>query len=85
MARALLIARPFLIYLFSVQVTDSDGLTSTASARVIIEAERDDPPKAHINECGSMEHSGSLTLRLPISEINLCGNGSIDDKVSSFS
>ncbi|VDP08145.1 unnamed protein product [Heligmosomoides polygyrus] len=67
-------------YVFSVQVTDSDGLTSTASARVIIEAERDDPPKAHINECGSMEHSGSLTLRLPISEINLCGNGSIDDK-----
>ncbi|PIO55790.1 hypothetical protein TELCIR_22821, partial [Teladorsagia circumcincta] len=48
-------------YVFSVQVTDSGGLTSSASARVEIEAERDDPPKAHINECGSKEHTGSLT------------------------
>ncbi|KAK6057568.1 EGF-like domain protein [Cooperia oncophora] len=67
-------------YVFSVQVTDSGGLTSSASARVEIEAERDDPPKAHINECGSKEHTGSLTVRLPLSELNLCGNSSIDDK-----
>ncbi|PIO60374.1 hypothetical protein TELCIR_18128, partial [Teladorsagia circumcincta] len=67
-------------YVFSVQVTDSGGLTSSASARVEIEAERDDPPKAHINECGSKEHTGSLTVRLPLPELNLCGNSSIDDK-----
>ncbi|KAK6014940.1 hypothetical protein OSTOST_19665, partial [Ostertagia ostertagi] len=67
-------------YVFSVQVTDSGGLTSSASTRVEIEAERDDPPKAHINECGSKEHTGSLTVRLPLPELNLCGNSSIDDK-----
>ncbi|VDM70979.1 unnamed protein product [Strongylus vulgaris] len=67
-------------YVFSVLVTDSGGLTSTASARVIVEAERDDPPKAHINECGSKDHVGSLTVRLPKPEINLCGNASQDDK-----
>ncbi|RCN37503.1 EGF-like domain protein [Ancylostoma caninum] len=67
-------------YVFSVLVTDSGGLTSSASARVEIEAERDDPPKAHINECGSKEHSGSLTIRLPRTEVSLCGNGSLDDK-----
>ncbi|EPB71761.1 hypothetical protein ANCCEY_09163 [Ancylostoma ceylanicum] len=67
-------------YVFSVLVTDSGGLTSSASARVEIEAERDDPPKAHINECGSKEHSGSLTIRLPRAEVSLCGNGSLDDK-----
>nr|CDJ96805.1 dyslexia-associated protein KIAA0319-like [Haemonchus contortus] len=67
-------------YVFSVQVTDSGGLTSSTSARVEIEAERDDPPKAHINECGSKEHTGSLTVRLPLPELNLCGNNSIDDK-----
>ncbi|KIH48293.1 hypothetical protein ANCDUO_21639 [Ancylostoma duodenale] len=64
----------------SVLVTDSGGLTSSASAVVEIEAERDDPPKAHINECGSKEHSGSLTIRLPRTEVSLCGNGSLDDK-----
>ncbi|KAK6030067.1 EGF-like domain protein [Ostertagia ostertagi] len=58
----------------------SGGLTSSASTRVEIEAERDDPPKAHINECGSKEHTGSLTVRLPLPELNLCGNSSIDDK-----
>lgn len=67
-------------YVFSVVVTDSGGLTSSTSARVQIEAERDDPPKAHINECGSKEHSGSITVRLPLSELSLCGNGSVDDK-----
>ncbi|KAJ1354948.1 hypothetical protein KIN20_012047 [Parelaphostrongylus tenuis] len=67
-------------YVFSVVVTDSGGLTSSTSARVLIEAERDDPPKAHINECGSTEHSGSITVRLPLTELNLCGNGSVDDK-----
>ncbi|WKX99232.1 hypothetical protein Q1695_014258 [Nippostrongylus brasiliensis] len=67
-------------YVFSVQVTDSGGLSSTASVNVEIRAERDDPPKAHINECGSMENSGSITVRLPLAEINLCGNSSTDDK-----
>ncbi|KJH44882.1 EGF-like domain protein [Dictyocaulus viviparus] len=67
-------------YMFSVVVTDNEGLTASTSARVVIEAERDDPPKAHINECGSKEHSGSITVRLPLSELSLCGNGSTDDK-----
>ncbi|ETN77678.1 hypothetical protein NECAME_03096 [Necator americanus] len=67
-------------YVFSVLVTDNGGLTSSASARVEVETERDDPPKAHINECGSKEHSGSLTIRLPRAEVSLCGNGSLDDK-----
>ncbi|VDL83247.1 unnamed protein product [Nippostrongylus brasiliensis] len=71
-------------YVFSVQVTDSGGLSSTASVNVEIRAERDDPPKAHINECGSMENSGSITVRLPLAEINLCGNSSTDDKVYSI-
>lgn len=67
--------------LFSVVVTDEEGLSSNTSAKVVVSAERDDPPKARITRCGYSD-TGSITVRLPMDDLKLCGNASTDDKVS---
>lgn len=66
--------------MFSVLVVDEAGQSSSASVVVEIYEERDDPPKAIATECGKSE-TGSITLRLPLEKIYLCGNSSTDDKV----
>ncbi|CAI4227355.1 unnamed protein product [Auanema sp. JU1783] len=66
-------------YTFTVSVTDSGNLSSSASVTVVIEAERDDPPKSIITLCESGD-SGSITVRLPFEDLKLCGNMSTDDK-----
>ncbi|PAV91518.1 hypothetical protein WR25_14208 [Diploscapter pachys] len=66
-------------YNFSVLVVDEAGQSSSASVLVEIYEERDDPPKAVATECGKSE-TGSITLRLPLEKIYICGNSSTDDK-----
>lgn len=64
----------------SVLVTDDSKASSNATVQVIVDAERDDPPKAMITQCGHPD-SGSISVRLPFDELKLCGNSSTDDKV----
>lgn len=66
-------------------MTDDNGSTDETEVDVIVSEERDDPPKAHISRCGDSA-TGSITVRLPLDELNLCGNSSTDDvKIEQFS
>uniref|UniRef100_A0AC34F6U3 PKD domain-containing protein n=1 Tax=Panagrolaimus sp. ES5 TaxID=591445 RepID=A0AC34F6U3_9BILA len=72
-------------YTFSLKVTDDAGASDEIEVDVFVSEERDDPPKAHISRCGDSA-TGSITVRLPLDELNLCGNSSTDDiKIEQYS
>uniref|UniRef100_A0AC34R6B5 PKD/Chitinase domain-containing protein n=1 Tax=Panagrolaimus sp. JU765 TaxID=591449 RepID=A0AC34R6B5_9BILA len=65
-------------YTFLLKVTDNSNESNETEIDVIVTEERDDPPKARISRCGDTA-TGSITVRLPITALYLCGNGSTDD------
>jgi hypothetical protein len=72
-------------YTFSLKVTDDAGSSDEIDVDVLVSVERDDPPKAHISRCGDSA-TGSITVRLPLDELYLCGNSSTDDiKIEQYS
>jgi hypothetical protein len=72
-------------YTFSLKVTDDAEATDEIEVDVFVSEERDDPPKAHISRCGDSA-TGSITVRLPLDELYLCGNSSTDDiKIEQYS
>uniref|UniRef100_A0A7E4UUC5 PKD domain-containing protein n=1 Tax=Panagrellus redivivus TaxID=6233 RepID=A0A7E4UUC5_PANRE len=71
-------------YTFGLKVTDDAGGSDESSVDVLVHEERDDPPKARISLCGDSAQ-GSITVRLPLESIYLCGNSSTDDiKIESY-
>ncbi|CAJ0586175.1 unnamed protein product, partial [Mesorhabditis spiculigera] len=73
------------VYKFRMTVTDAEGRKDAATVNVVVREERDDPPKAHITECGIGSATATVTVRLPKDQIQLCANTSQDDKgVTSF-
>ncbi|KAE9554712.1 hypothetical protein FO519_002040 [Halicephalobus sp. NKZ332] len=65
-------------YTFSLKVIDDLNDFDETEVKVTVREERDDPPKARIYRCGD-NTTGSITVRLPIEQLHLCGNGSTDD------
>lgn len=64
--------------MFRLKVTDDFNDIGETEVQVKVREERDDPPKARIYRCGD-NTTGSITVRLPIDQLYLCGNGSTDD------
>ncbi|CAJ0960866.1 unnamed protein product, partial [Mesorhabditis belari] len=68
------------VYKFRVTVSDTEGRSDSTTVTVNVKEERDDPPKAHITECGTGTATGMVSVRLPLNHIHLCANSSQDDK-----
>jgi len=64
--------------IFRLKVIDDLNDVNETEVQVTVTEERDDPPKARIYRCGD-NATGSITVRLPIEQLFLCGNGSTDD------
>ncbi len=58
-------------YTVQVTVTDADGASSNATAKIKVEEEKDYPPTANAGE--------DIIIYLPITEVELHGNQSTDD------